>query len=98
MARTRHIAGVLGLFASSVGLARLPPGFREVLERAAIDAATQQRAVGPTEDTGAASQLAARGMIIREFDGRTFRQPAERLWESEAQALDVASWLEAIRA
>jgi tripartite ATP-independent transporter DctP family solute receptor len=98
MAQTRHIAGVLGLFASSVGLARLPPGFREVLERAAIDAAVQQRAMGPAEDTGAASELAARGMIIREFDGTAFRRPAERLWDSEARALDVASWLEAIRA
>ena len=28
MARTRHIAGVLGLFASSVGLARLPADLR----------------------------------------------------------------------
>ena len=28
MARTRHIAGVLGLFASTVGLARLPAGMR----------------------------------------------------------------------
>jgi tripartite ATP-independent transporter DctP family solute receptor len=98
MAQTRHIAGVLGLFASSVGLARLPPGFRDILERAAIDAAAQQRAMGPAEDTGAASALASRGMIIRAFDGSAFRQPAERLWESEARTLDVASWLEAIRA
>ena len=29
MARTRHIAGVLGLFASTVGLARLPAGMRD---------------------------------------------------------------------
>jgi tripartite ATP-independent transporter DctP family solute receptor len=98
MARTRHIAGVLGLFASTVGLARLPPGFREIIERAAIDAAVQQRAMGPQEDTDAAASLTARGMTIRAFDGTPFRQPAERLWESEARTLGVTTWLEAIRA
>jgi tripartite ATP-independent transporter DctP family solute receptor len=98
MARTRHIAGVLGLFASTVGLARLPPGFREIIEHAALEAARLQRSMGPHEDTEAATELMARGMTIREIDGTAFRQPAERLWETEARALGVASWLEAIRA
>jgi tripartite ATP-independent transporter DctP family solute receptor len=97
MARTRHIAGVLGLFASTVGLARLPPGFRATLEQAAVDAATEQRAMGPHEDTAAAAELSARGMTIREIDGSAFRQPAERLWEEEGRALGVGSWLGAIR-
>lgn len=98
MARTRHIAGVLGLFASTAGLARLPPGVREVLERAAIEAAAEQRAMGPEEDTAASSALTAHGMSIRDIDGTAFREPAERLWETEARALGVAPWLEAIRA
>src|SRR6187402_1695263 len=38
MARTSHIAGVLGLFGSSVGLGRLPEGVRSRIEQAAIDA------------------------------------------------------------
>jgi tripartite ATP-independent transporter DctP family solute receptor len=97
MARTRHIAGVLGLFASSVGLARLPPGLRERLERAAVEAATGQRAMGPQEDTAAVAELTARGMTIRDIDDAAFRAPAERLWDSEARALGVGSWLKAIR-
>jgi tripartite ATP-independent transporter DctP family solute receptor len=98
MARTRHIAGVLGLFASTVGLARLPSGFRATLEQAAVDAAQQQRAMGPQEDRAAAAELSARGMTIREIDGSAFRQPAERLWEEEGRALGVGAWLGAIRA
>nr|MDQ3349195.1 TRAP transporter substrate-binding protein [Acidobacteriota bacterium] len=98
MARTRHIAGVLGLFASTVGLARLPPGVREVLERAAVEAAADQRAMGPEEDTAAAAALTAHGMSIRDIDGAAFKRPAEQLWETEARALGVTSWLEAIRA
>jgi tripartite ATP-independent transporter DctP family solute receptor len=97
MARTRHIAGVLGLFASSVGRARLPPGLRERLERAAVEAATGQRAMGPQEDTVAVAELTARGMTIRDIDDAAFRAPAERLWDSEARALGVGSWLKAIR-
>ena len=50
MARTRHIAGVLGLWASAVTLDRLPPGLRELLEDAARRAAERQRAMGPAED------------------------------------------------
>jgi len=37
-------------------------------------------------------------MSIRDIDVRAFHQRAERLWESEANALDVASWLRTIRA
>jgi TRAP-type transport system periplasmic protein len=97
MARTRHIAGVLGLYASTAGLARLPPGFRATLEQAAVEAARQQRALGPAEDTAAVTALAERGMTIREIDRSAFQQAAERLWRTEARALGVESWLEAIR-
>ncbi len=97
MARTRHIAGVLGLFASTAGMARLPAGFRATLEQAALEAARHQRAMGAQEDTAATQQLRGLGMTIREIDGSAFRQPAERLWDTESRALGVASWLEAIR-
>jgi tripartite ATP-independent transporter DctP family solute receptor len=97
MARTRHIAGVIGLFASTASLARFPADLRAALERAAIDAAKAERAMGPREDAGATGQLSSLGMTIREIDGRVFQQPAERLWEHEARALDVASWLRTIR-
>jgi len=98
MTRTRHIAGVLGLFASTVGLARLPPGMRERIEAAAIQASHDQRVMGPQEDAAASAALTARGMSIRDIDVGFFRQPAERLWTAEARALDVGAWLETIRA
>jgi tripartite ATP-independent transporter DctP family solute receptor len=97
MARTRHIAGVLGLWASTATLARLPQDVREALEQAAREAAVEQRAMGPNEDTGAAAQLAERGMIIREIDAAALRPAAEQLWLRESRALGVDSWLEAIR-
>jgi tripartite ATP-independent transporter DctP family solute receptor len=97
MVQTRHIAGVLGLFASSSGLRRLPADVRGAIERAARDACAAQRAVGPREDATATAQLSNLGMSIRDIDRRAFRDPAERLWESEARALDAASWLGAIR-
>src|SRR3954466_4753031 len=98
MTRTRHIAGVLGLFASTVGLARLPAGMRERIEAAAIEASHDQRAMGPQEDAAAMTALIARGMSIRDIDAAFFREPAERLWTAEARALDVGAWLETIRA
>jgi tripartite ATP-independent transporter DctP family solute receptor len=98
MARTRHIAGVLGLFASTATLGRLPAGFRAPLERAAREAARQQRAMGPGEDSSATTQLTAYGMTIRDIDPRAFRAGAERLWQVEGRALGVERWLEAIRA
>ena len=98
MARTRHIAGVIGLFASSRSLSRLPIDIRRTLERVALDASTAQREVGPREDSAATSQLSSLGMTIRDIDGHEFRARAERLWESEARSLDVGSWLGAIRA
>jgi tripartite ATP-independent transporter DctP family solute receptor len=97
MARTRHIAGVLGLYASTAALALLPPGFRTTLERAARDAALEQRAMGSAEDAAAMTELAGNGMTIRDIDGTAFHQDAERLWASEARALGVEPWLEAIR-
>ena len=98
MARTSHIAGVLGLYGSSVGLARVPGDLRRALEQAAREASAEQRARGPKEDTTATEALIARGMTIRNIDGRAFRPAAERLWESEARMLGVTPWLEAIRA
>jgi len=98
MTRTRHIAGVLGLFASTVGLARLPAGMRERIEAAAIQASHDQRAMGPQEDAAAMTALITRGMSIRDIDAAFFREPAERLWTAEARALDVGAWLETIRA
>jgi TRAP-type transport system periplasmic protein len=98
MACTRHIAGVLGLFASTVGMNRLPPGIRAALEQAALDASKEQRAMGPQEDVTATGELAAQGMTIRELDGRYFHPAAERLWNTEGRALGVGAWLEAIRA
>jgi len=98
MARTRHIAGVLGFFASSVGLARIPREFRAAIEQAAIDAAGEQRAMGPREDAAATEQLASHGMTIRDIEGHLFQKAAERLWITESRTLDATQWLEAIRA
>ena len=97
MTQTRHIAGVLGLFASSAGLSRLPGDIRAALEQAARDASATQRAVGPREDAAATAQLSNLGMTIRDIDRGAFRQPAQRLWESEARALGAEAWLAAIR-
>ena len=97
MARTRHIAGVLGLWASTATLGRLPRGLRDVLEDAARRAAERQRAMGPGEDSDAVARLTERGMTIREFDGRPFQRPAEELWVREARALGADSWLDLIR-
>ena len=97
MARTRHIAGVLGLWGSAVTLARLPAEIRTALEGAALEAAKRQRAMGPDEDTAATVQLTKNGMTIRDVDGRALQPSAERLWASEARALGITSWLEAIR-
>jgi TRAP-type C4-dicarboxylate transport system substrate-binding protein len=97
MVRTQHIAGVIGLFASSAGLSRLPSDVRAALGRAAREASDAQRQVGPREDAAATTQLSGLGMTIRDIDRRTFLAPAERLWESEARALDAATWLDVIR-
>jgi TRAP-type C4-dicarboxylate transport system substrate-binding protein len=97
MARTRHIAGVLGLFASTAGMARIPLPIRGILAQAAHDAAVYQRTRGPQEDSTAVDQLTAQGMIIRDLDRGAFRPAAERLWSSEGQSLGVLPWLEAIR-
>ena len=98
MRPTGHIAGVLGLFASTATLSRLAPGVIEVLEQSARDASAHERAMGPAEDTAAIAELTRRGMIIREIDCAAFRPAAERLWASEGHRLGVGSWLEAIHA
>jgi tripartite ATP-independent transporter DctP family solute receptor len=96
MARTRHIAGVIGLWASSATLSRLPAALRDVLEDAGRRAAGHQRAMGPGEDSDAVARLIERGMTIRDIDGRAFQRPAEDLWRREARALGAESWLELI--
>ncbi len=98
MAQTRHIAGVLGLWASAATLARLPPDIRAALEGAALEAAKRQRAMGAEQDVAATGQLAKNGMTIRDIDARALQPAAERLWAAEAQAHGITSWLEAIRA
>lgn len=98
MTRTRHIAGVLGLWASTVTLDRLPPDLRAALERAARDAAQFQREAGPREEAAALAALSTQGMTIGDFDNTPFLPSAERMWAAEARTLDVTPWLEAIRA
>ena len=95
MARTRHIAGVIGMFASAVGLARLPPGLRPRLQAAALEAAAQQRSMVGPEDGKATTALAEEGMTIREIDRGAFLGPAAALWDAQAGELDAARWLRA---
>jgi tripartite ATP-independent transporter DctP family solute receptor len=97
MARTRHIAGVLGLWASTATLTRLPADLRATLETAAREAARQQREMGPREDSAATEQLSNNGMKIRDVDGHALLPAAVQLWEREARALGITRWLEAIR-
>jgi tripartite ATP-independent transporter DctP family solute receptor len=96
MAKTRHIAGVLGLYASNAGLARIPADIRHALQRAAVEAAEEQRAMGAQEDATATAELAARGMVIRDIDAGAFRKNARQLWDGEADALGARGWLETI--
>jgi tripartite ATP-independent transporter DctP family solute receptor len=93
MVRTGHIAGVLGLYASAVGLGRIAPELRPKLEAAALEAARRQRAMGPAEDRTATAKLAEQGMTIREIDRAAFLGPAEALWQAQARELDAVSWL-----
>jgi tripartite ATP-independent transporter DctP family solute receptor len=95
MARTGHIAGVLGLYGSAVGLARVPAELRPRLEQAALEAARRQRALGPAEDRAATLKLAEQGMTIREIERGAFLGPAEALWHAQARELDAVSWLQA---
>ena len=97
MARTHHIAGVLGVFASAATLSRLPAGLRPGLEEAAREASKRQRAMGPREDETATARLAEYGMKIRELDRAAFLTRAEGLWQSQARALGTEAWLRMIR-
>jgi tripartite ATP-independent transporter DctP family solute receptor len=97
MTRTGHIAGVLGLWASTTTLARLPADLRATIDTAAREAAEAQRAMVIREDANAIDQLTRHGMTIREIDRVPLEQAAEQLWLREGRALDVARWLEAIR-
>ena len=97
MARTRHIAGVLGLYVSAATLARLPADLRKALEESAEEAAQQQRAMGPVEDESATAKLKTLGMTIRELDRSPFLAAAQKLWDVQARDLDASSWLASIR-
>ena len=97
MARTGHIAGVIGLWASTGALQRLPAEVVALLERAATEAGRQQREVGAAEDALATKQLRERGMTIREIDVTSFRAAASSLWENESRTLGVDPWLQLIR-
>lgn len=97
MARTGHIAGVLGLNISAATLARLPAQLRGALEESAAEAAQQQRAMGPVEDAQAAEKLKTLGMTIRELDRSAFLAAAQKLWEAQVRDLDATSWLASIR-
>ena len=73
MARTGHIAGVLGLWASTASLARLPADVRAAIEgRRARSRTAPPRCVGRKKTRTATEQLAGHGMTIREID-RTAR-------------------------
>jgi TRAP-type transport system periplasmic protein len=98
MVRTRHIAGLLGLYASGATLARLEKPLRERLFSAAREAALWQRARGPEEERSATERLAGLGMTVRDLDRSAFLRSAEDFWPAEAKALDAAPWLEAARA
>ncbi len=98
MARTGHIAGVLGLWTSAATLARLPADIRAVLERAAIDAAAHQRTRVALEDTTAITALRQQGMTIREIDRAPLQHAAAAMWTREAATLGVTAWLKAIQA
>jgi tripartite ATP-independent transporter DctP family solute receptor len=98
MTRTRHIAGVLGLWASAITLAGLPADLRAIVETAARDASVHQRTEGPAEEALAATELTKLGMTIHEFDNSPFRLKAETLWQAEGRTLGVAPWLAAIQA
>jgi TRAP-type C4-dicarboxylate transport system substrate-binding protein len=98
MARTRHIAGVLGLYASSAGLSRVPRPLIPKLEEAAQEAARRHRAMGASEEREAMAGLEAHGMKIRDIDSGVFIPKAETLWRDQARELDVGRWLAAARA
>ena len=98
MTRTRHIAGVLGLWASAITLKSLPADLRAIVETAARDASTHQRIEGPKEEALAATELTKLGMTIHEFDNNPFRVKAEALWQAEGHTLGVTPWLRTIQA
>jgi tripartite ATP-independent transporter DctP family solute receptor len=94
LTRTRHIAGVLGLWGSTVTLERLPPDLRTTIEQAARAAALEQRSLGPVRESEAESALTAQGMTLREFDNTTFRERALQLCADEARTHGVTPWFE----
>jgi len=98
MARTGHIAGVLGLYVSNATLARVPASVRTAIEEAAQEAAQKQRAMGPVEDQSATEKLKTLGMTIRDLDRNAFLPTAQKLWEAQARELDASNWLGSIRA
>ena len=72
MARTRHIAGVLGLFASSVGLARLPAGLRPRIEERGPRSGRARARHGRPRRPASTARLTEQGMKIRDIDRSPF--------------------------
>jgi TRAP-type transport system periplasmic protein len=97
MARTRHIPGVVALYVSTGSLARLSADLRTAVEQSALEAAEQQRARGPAEDTAATEKLKSLGMTVRDLDRNAFLPAAEKLWQTQARELGASSWLATIR-
>src|SRR5262249_60734584 len=92
MARPRHIAGVLGLYASAAGMARVPRELVPRIEEAAREAARRHRAMGAGEEREAMAALQARGMTIRDLDRSVFLPRAGALWQDQARALAAGPW------
>ena len=100
MARTGHIAGVLGLWASTGALAAAARrrASRCSSARRRRPARQQRARSAPRRMRWRPTELRERGMTIREIDGTAFRAAARRLWENEARTLGVDPWLQPIRA
>jgi tripartite ATP-independent transporter DctP family solute receptor len=97
MTRTRHIAGVLGLWMSNLSASRLPREIVAAAETAAREASVIERTTGPREEAAALTTLAGHGMAIRDMNPQLFADRAEALWDREARALGIEPWLHAIR-
>ena len=98
MARTGHIAGVLGLWASAASLARLPADVRALLERRAATAADASSGrSAPHEEPWRPTSSRERGMTIREIDAPRSARPPRDSGRRESRALGVEPWLQLIR-
>lgn len=97
MTRTRHIAGVLGLWMSAESESRMSRELVAIVEAAARGASSAQRDAGPAEETAAVTTLRERGMTISDIDTRSFHERAVAFWNAEAGTLGATAWLDQIR-